>query len=174
MKKFLLLIYLSLSIFSVFAQEDNSELDKLFEGPMNNEKLGIIINGLTDQVEGENGNWRFLIDSTLFVCLTDQNYNRMRIISPIIEADQVTANEMKKCMEANFHTALDSKYAISDGILWAVFIHPLGELSVEQVINAISQVFSSANTFGTIYSSGELSFPKSEEAKKIEKRLKKT
>lgn len=161
--------------FTVFAQEDTSELEELFDGPMDNDKLELIIKGITEEVDGQKGNWRFLIDSTLFICITDMNHNRMRIISPIIEANQVTSNEMRECMEANFHTALDSKYAISDGILWAVFIHPLGQLTFEQVISAISQVYSSANTFGTIYSSGELSFPKSaEDVKKDAKKLKKT
>ena len=62
-------------------------------------------------------------------------------------------------MEANFHSALDARYAISDGILWAAFIHPLQELTKDQVISAISQVYSTVQTFGTYYSSGELSFP---------------
>jgi hypothetical protein len=42
---------------------------------------------------------------------------------------------------------LDAKYAISDEILWAVFIHPLKELSDKQISSAIKQVYSSAITF---------------------------
>ncbi len=57
---------------------------------------------------------------------------------------------------------LDAKYAISDEILWAVFIHPLKELSDKQISSAIKQVYSSAITFGTSYSSGNLVFPSKE------------
>ena len=126
---------------------------------MNNDKLNGIIYTLSDTVQGESGGWQFIIDDTAFMCLTDQLHNRMRIISPIAEMGEVTDEQLLRCMEANFHSALDARYAISDGILWAAFIHPLQELTKDQVISAISQVYSTVQTFGTYYSSGELSFP---------------
>jgi hypothetical protein len=126
---------------------------------MNNDKLNGIIYTLSDTVQGENGNWQFIIDDLAFLCLTDQLHNRMRIISPIAEMGEVTDEELLRCMEANFHSALDARYAISDGVLWAAFIHPLQELTKDQVISGISQVYSTAQTFGTYYSSGALSFP---------------
>lgn len=132
---------------------------------MDNDKLYSIIYTLSEQVEGENGYWQFVIDSTIFICVTDQLHNRMRIISPIEEMKNVTNEEILRCMEANFHTALDVKYSISDNILWSAFIHPLKELTKEQVISGISQVYSCANTFGTHYSSGTLSFPTNEDRK---------
>ena len=130
---------------------------------MNNDKLNGIIYTLSDTVQGENGSWQFIIDELAFICITDQIHNRMRIISPIAELAEVTDEELLRCMEANFHSALDARYAISDGILWAAFIHPLRELTKDQVISAITQVYSTAQTFGTYYSSGELSFPTSGE-----------
>ena len=130
---------------------------------MNNQNLYNLIYNISDEIEGQNGNWRFIIDSTLFICLTDELHNRMRIISPIKNTPEVTDEEMSRCMQANFHTALDAKYAISDDVLWAVFIHPLKELSQEQVISAISQVYSCNKTYGTLYSGGTLNFPTNEE-----------
>ena len=128
---------------------------------MTNEELDAILRNLSKVIRGNYGNWEFEIDRTRFICLTDTNYNRMRIISPIIEISKVDSVQILKCMEANFHTALDTKYAISNGVLWSVFIHPLKELSQKQVIDAISQVYSSVRTFGTTYSSSNLIFPKS-------------
>ena len=133
------------------------------EDGMNNEILGEIITEISEAVEGENGRWQFVIDSTVFICLTDENHNRMRIISPVTELSSMTQEEMIACMEANFHSMLDSNYALSDGVLWSTFIHPLNELTVEQVISAITQVYSGVKTYGTHYSSGILSFPKSDE-----------
>lgn len=130
---------------------------------MDNDKLNSIIYTISDQVEGVNGRWEFLIDSTYFICLTDEFHNRMRIISPINEMKNILNIQINNCMEANFHTALDVKYAISDEVLWVVYIHPLKELSKDQLLSAISQVYSGVKTFGTTYSSGALSFPTSEE-----------
>ena len=45
--------------------------------------------------------------------------------------------ELLNAMVANFHSALDVKYALSDEIIWSVFIHPLRELSEYQVRDAI-------------------------------------
>jgi hypothetical protein len=132
---------------------------------MDNEKLHAIFYTLSDEMEGQDGQWQFIIDSTMFLCMTDKLHNRMRIISPIVEMDKVTSEQVSRCMEANFHSALDGRYAVSDNIMWAAFIHPLKELTKEQVFSAISQVYSCARTFGTMYSSGSLSFPTKEERK---------
>ncbi len=59
----------------------------------------------------------------------------------------------------NFHSALDVRYAESDGVMWVAFIHPLKELSKEQVEDAIRQVFAANLTFGTTYTSTDLVFP---------------
>ena len=154
MNRFILISILLFQGFFVMSQEDG----------MNNEKLGEIITEISEAVEGGNGSWQFVIDSTVFICLTDENHNRMRIISPITEIGNMTQEQMIECMEANFHSMLDSNYALSDGVLWSTFIHPLNELTVEQVLSAISQVYSGVKTFGTHYSSGLLSFPKSGES----------
>lgn len=154
MTRFILISVLLFQGFFLISQEDG----------MNNEKLGEIINEISETVEGANGRWQFVIDSTMFICLTDENHNRMRIISPITEIGNMTQEQMIECMEANFHSMLDSNYALSDGVLWSTFIHPLRELSVEQVVSAITQVYSGVKTFGTHYSSGILSFPKSDQS----------
>lgn len=138
---------------------------------MDNDKLHSIIYTISDAVEGEKGRWQFVIDSTLFICLTDENHNRMRIISPIKKMEDVSTEELNKCMEANFHTALDIKYAVSDGLMWSVFIHPLKELSKDQVLDALKQVYSGVKTYGTYYSSGSLSFPSNQEEEKDVKKM---
>ncbi len=159
MKKiFLIFIFIS-QLTVVYSQNEK----------MTNEKLDKIIKKISEEVEGTEGKWQFLIDSTLFLCLTDENNNRMRVISPIIESSKLTDKQIQECMEANFHTMLDSKYAISDGILWSVYIHPLKELTEEQVLSGIFQVYSGVHTFGTYYSSGLLSFPKPDELKEDSK-----
>ncbi len=147
MKKIIVLVITFLCIGVVSAQQ------------MNNSKLGEILTKKADTIQGQAGNWRFAINDKLFICLTDEKNNRMRIISPITEISTIDEKTLKNCLTANFHTALDVKYAISDEILWSVFIHPLKELSEAQIIDAVAQVYNANYTFGTIYSSTNLSFP---------------
>ena len=45
----------------------------------------------------------------------------MRIISPIAESKSLTEDTIKSALIANFHTALDVKYAVSDGVLLVSF-----------------------------------------------------
>jgi len=70
---------------------------------------------------------------------------------------------MEAALAANFHSVLDAKYAISEGLIWSTFIHPLRELTEEQVESAIKQIYYSSLTFGTDYTGGELVFPSSSE-----------
>ena len=125
---------------------------------MNILKMDEIIHNVADSVVGENGVWQLKYQESFMMILTDEQYNRMRIITPIIDQTELKTEDMVSILEANYHSALDTKYALSDGILWAVFIHPLQELSEKQFINAISQVYYSAATFGSTYSSTGLSF----------------
>ena len=171
MKRLLVLQFFLLQFILCVAQTDT-----IPNTDMSNEKLGKIFESISEEIDGANGSWQFIIDSTLFICLTDTNHNRMRIISPVEELNNMTEKQILKCLEANFHTVLDSKYAISDGILWSVFIHPLKELTEEQVVSAITQVYSGVKTYGTLYSSGMLSFPKAREVeeKKEKDKIKKS
>jgi hypothetical protein len=74
---------------------------------------------------------------------------------------------------ANFHSALDVRYALSDEIIWSVYTHPLESLSPDQLKDAISQVYMAAVTFGTTYSSSDLVFP-GNSRKKDKKELQKS
>jgi hypothetical protein len=124
-----------------------------------NETLEKIITKVADTVAGQSGQWQFAIKDRLFICVTDENHNRMRIISPVTEIQNLPEGELENALVANFHSALDVKYAISEGVLWTVFIHPLKELSEAQIEDAILQVYNGAETFGTTYSSTNLVFP---------------
>ncbi len=142
---------------------------------MNNQKLGEIITKAADTVQGQNGRWQFMIEDIVFFCITDENNNRMRIISPVIEVEKLDEELLKNALVANFHTALDVKYAISDELLWSVFIHPLKELTADQAKDAISQVYYANATFGLTYSSTSLVFPGNTKKKeKKEEEIKKT
>ncbi|WP_298237230.1 hypothetical protein [uncultured Algibacter sp.] len=130
-----------------------------FSQEMDNEKLETIYTTVSDSIHGNLGAWQFYIQDIPMMSITDANHNRMRIISPIADSNGVSDKLLKAALVANFHTALDVKYAVSDGVLWVVFIHPLKELSEDQVKDAVSQVYYANINFGSTFASTSLSFP---------------
>lgn len=148
-------------------------MSSAFAQHMNNENLEKILYVISDSLQGQPGGWEFTVNGLPMLCMTDQHNNRMRIISPVREMTEVSDEQIKEAMAANFHSALDVKYAISNDILWVAYIHPLKELSKDQVISAISQVYNAYITFGTSYSSTDLVFPNPKDKNKKEEQKKK-
>ena len=130
----------------------------VFEGTMTLEKMGKILRRLDDKAARMKNGWRVTIEETPVVIVTDQKHGRMRILVAVRKAADVSDDELKRLMQANFDTALDARYAIAHGIVWATYIHPLRELHDRQFITAIGQTVNLSKTYGTSFSSGALSF----------------
>ena len=164
MRFLFIIIFTFFSIHSIISQE------------MNAEKLLEIIQQESDTLKTSGNTYQFLIKDVMLICIFDENANRMRIVSPIIEREKIGEEELLNALVANFHSALDVKYALSDEVIWSVFIHPLKQLTEEQVIDAIKQVYTAAITFGGSYSSTNLVFPGNTKKKEktLPKVLKKT
>ena len=141
-----------LSLFLITAKAQIAEL------PMNNTLLKIILDESCGKVEGNDGYWQAEYLDRVLVIITDESYNRMRIISPIIEVKDLKKNQLEEAMSANFDKVLDAKYAIANDVVWSVFAHPLQELTKAQVKDALNQVYLAAATFGTEYKSTNISF----------------
>ena len=144
MKNIILAFFILLSV-GVNAQMDNKQLEEL-------------LTAQTDSIQGFPGRWQVSLDDMVMIVLTDENNDRMRIIAPIVEASKLDEGLLLDSLTANFHSALDVKYAISDGILWSVYVHPLSPLTEMELESAIKQVYAAAATFGTTFSSTPLLF----------------
>lgn len=149
--KYSLLVIILFSVFISKAQK------------MDNDKLTKIYSAFSDSINGEEGYWQLYKDGHALISISDKANDRMRIIMPIVEIENIKMINLQEALEANFHTALDVKYAISDDIMWSIFVHPLKALSEEQVEDALKQVFYAALTFGGSYSSTNLVFPSGDE-----------
>jgi len=103
--------------------------------------------------------WQFQLQGRSMVVVANEQHNRMRIITPITQVQELSSEELFKMMVANYHSALDARYAINqEGVVVAVFLHPLTSLQQPDFRSALNQVASLATTFGSNYSSGELYF----------------
>jgi hypothetical protein len=122
------------------------------------DELERVLREAADDMEGEDGRWQLRLHEVALACMVDVRFDRMRIIAPIAELEEVNDEVRDACLDANFHTALDARYATSDGVLYAAFIHPLSSLDAELALSALGQVANLVETFGTTFSSGSLIF----------------
>lgn len=125
---------------------------------MNNQRLHKLIEGTGTDVQGELGYWQFIAHGAQVWCITDETHDRMRVMAPIAEIENVTTEEIHACMEANFDRALDARYCMRNGQLFGAYIHPLSPLTENQFLSAVHQVVAVEANFGSTYSSSELFF----------------
>ncbi|MEL6579528.1 MAG: hypothetical protein AAFQ14_07245 [Cyanobacteria bacterium J06621_12] len=141
--------------FSAIAQPAPAEFEL---EPMNIDRLDAILREQIRDISAQPGRWQFSLNDFSMLVLADPNANRMRIFTPVANAAESTPEQIQKMMLANFHTALDARYAIADGFIVSTFIHPLSTLQERDLLSALNQVSSLAATFGTSYTSGEMLF----------------
>jgi len=167
-----------LLIISLFCLSTAIQAQTLFDDGMTIEKMDSIFRAEAEEIEGEGGVWQLLYGNRVVFILTDVAHNRMRIFTPIGAEEDLEVGQQKDMLEANFHSALDAKYSLYNGFIVSVYTHPLQELTVEQLTDALSQVVILANNFGSSYSSTDLVFgpsqsegPAPEEEEDLDKRV---
>lgn len=124
------------------------------EPPMTLERMALIVQALDENARVTPNGMELLIDDVPVLIVFDIRANRMRAMVPIASADGLTEAELMRAMQANFDSALDARYAIANGRLWGVFIHPFRELERDQLISGIAQTVNVAQTYGGLYTSG--------------------
>lgn len=125
---------------------------------MNQSLMEKTIKNMALKSEGEKGFVKFNYSNTKMYLISDIKHNRMRIIAPIVEYKKLSLQHLDAILESNFHKSLDARYAVSKGVLYSAFIHPLSELSEAQIKSAVQQVANLALSFGKEYSSGMLTY----------------
>lgn len=125
------------------------------EDPTDNRTLARMLDRVVGDVEGEPGQWTFRYDGVDMMLVTDEEYDRVRIVAHVADGSELTSEHLKTLLEANFNRALDAKYALFRDNVWSVFVHPLTSLSKRQLISAVRQVAALRNTYGTTFSSSD-------------------
>lgn len=134
---------------------DNQDIDRFFE----ESDLEEVVQRHERQ---PNVMWTFYADSFPVLIQTQENVNRMRIVVFIGDASSLERDQIFTLLEANYHTALDARYAITDDQVVSAFIHPFRELTLTQFISGLYQTIHCAETYGTEFSGGALVFGSSQ------------
>lgn len=111
----------------------------------------------TIQETGE-GCWKVEYDNRVLFLLIDEAHDRIRMMTPVLNEDDLDEDDLWEMMEANFDRSLDARYAIGDGILWSLFLHPLTDLSRNLFLDGLDQVVTLANNFGGSFCSSDIIF----------------
>ena len=125
---------------------------------MDLDQMHAIILSVATEVQRTRNVWEFLYHAVPLAIVTDERADRMRIVSPVARIVDLTPAHLDAVLHANFHSALDARYAASGDVLYSVFIHPLSTLHPDDLESAIRQTATLVRTFGSSYSSGELVF----------------
>jgi hypothetical protein len=132
--------------------------DQTIGQPMTLSRLAEIVFALDENARSQGNAFEMTIANFNVLIVTDPAADRMRAMIPIRPAAGLTPDELARMMQANFDSALDARYAVADGTVWAVFIHPLSPLTKDQFISGLGQTVNVAATYGTLYTGGAMQF----------------
>lgn len=109
-------------------------------------------------VAGAEGQFTARYRHTRIVVYANEQHGRLRIMTPVLAEADLTPQELRILLSANYGRALDAKYAIGDGVVWALFNRPLDGLDRGTFLDGADQVVNLKRNFGTSYRSTELTF----------------
>ncbi|KIT14472.1 hypothetical protein [Jannaschia aquimarina] len=136
------------------AAQDRMTLDRMVE----------VLSRLDPEAEQAGSAVRLTIEDVPVLVISDPRADRMRAMVPIRSAEGLTQEDLTRMMQANFDSALDARYAVAEGRVWAVFIHPLSPLRDDQLVSGIGQTVNAATTYGTLFTSGAGQFGRGDSA----------
>ena len=133
-------------------------------GQMTPGKMLLILQEVAPDVEQQGNQMYFKLGQFQVVLIYDTAADRMRLVVPIMAQKDLQEGQLLEAMQANFHSVLDVRYAVTNEVVFSVFVHPLSNLDEALFRSAIQQVVVAAATFGEEYSSGTYAFPSADDA----------
>jgi hypothetical protein len=144
---------------SVFGGSESGSAEGLMtQAPMTQARMEQIFGDQVDAIEGPSGAIRTIVDEVEIYLISDPTNDRMRLLARVADVNRVDPRIVNVLLQANFYRTLDARYAVSEGIVFSAYLHPLSTLSREELISGFDQVLALAKNFGTTYSSGKLDF----------------
>ncbi|MFH1300301.1 MAG: hypothetical protein ABIK07_04505, partial [Planctomycetota bacterium] len=125
---------------------------------LNAQSISQLIDEVSTLLETGEGCWKIEYGKRVLFLIVDEEHDRVRIMTPIIKEDDLEEDDLWDVMEANFDRSLDARYAIGDGVLWSLFLHPLTDLSRNLFLGGMDQVVTLANNFGGSFCSSDIIF----------------
>ncbi|MEO0882660.1 MAG: hypothetical protein AAFY34_07980 [Pseudomonadota bacterium] len=165
MNRLLVAAALCVSVLALAEAQENGPSplpdEPLIEAPldaMTGERLGFLIQQIDPGAEARGNGYIFRVGERDMMTVFDENADRMRVISPILPAEGLPPELLERMLQANYDAVLDARYAIANGQVWSVFLHPLSTLTEDDLLSGIAQTAIAVETFGTTFTSGIVTF----------------
>jgi hypothetical protein len=136
---------------SSFSGGDEGKYADGRDGSMTQSRLEGLFGDQVDAIVGPPGAIQTRIDGFTLYLLSDEENDRMRLVAQIASAGDYAGHVFGLLIQANFDRTLDARYAISDGVIYAVYQHPISSLTPRLIRSAFSQVLNLAENFDTSY-----------------------
>jgi hypothetical protein len=120
--------------------------------------LESFVRSVAPDFKGQPGHWTLRRDDVEVAVVADAAHDRMRVLAPVGDASKLAPADLATLLDADFDRALDAKYATRQGVVWAVYVHPLSSLTREEFESAVNQVIALRKNYGTTFSSTSLVF----------------
>ena len=121
--------------------------------PMTQSVMELLFADEVDAIMGPSGAIQTKVEGINVYLISDPVQDRMRIIAQIALTNRLDPRFLEIMLAANFDRTGDARYATSEGVVYAVFMHPISSLSPSLLKSSLAQVLSLAKTFGTRFSS---------------------
>jgi len=118
-----------------------------------NDKFVKLLKQNVDELEGKNGQWKFMYRGIPMLLFADDQSNTLMILSAIQSVTELGKKDIVKLLEANFRGINDVRYAIYKGKVYGTFTHKLNTLTDIQLRNGLTRVANLVINYGTTYSS---------------------
>lgn len=125
---------------------------------MTTQAMGKLLESYLQDFEGQPGFWRGTRHEVPVFVFSDDEHDRMRLMSPIGLVEELDADLLHVLLQANYDRALDARYAMRGNELWSVVVHPLATLATDDLPSLFDQVVMLAKNTGTSFASTELVF----------------
>ncbi|MSP73867.1 MAG: hypothetical protein EXR76_17180 [Myxococcales bacterium] len=125
---------------------------------MTNDEINLALRKLVPEFQDREGLWSLQHGETPITVMTDREVDRLRVIAPVPGVDLTDATFLYRLLRANFETALDARYCIFRGTLYAAFMHPMSTLTEPVFIEGLEQVVTLVSTTGDSFRSTGLRF----------------
>lgn len=120
--------------------------------------MGKLLDSYLTELEGQPGFWRGVRNEVPVFVFSDDEHDRMRIMSPIGVVEELESDLLHVLLQANYDRALDARYAMRGNELWSVVVHPLATLATDDLPAMFDQVTLLVKNTGSTFASTELVF----------------
>jgi len=166
----LLLVACSGLVTAAFAEDQPADAPAPDDAPMTLAGLERFVESIDTDFERRENVWQFTLEERRMILVADPDADRMRLMTPIMRTEKLTEELGYRLLQANFDSTLDARYAVANEVVWSAFIHPLSPLDRARLADAALQVWTTAVTFGTSFTSGNFLYKGGDSSEEIEKR----